>query len=53
MSRQQQLIILLFGGRFDELLAKEAIEPSLGAAGFYSSIFVVPKCTRLFLMKSN
>ena len=29
----------------DELLAKGAIEPSLGGAGFYSSIFVVPKHT--------
>ena len=28
----------------DELLAKRAIEPSSGA-GFYSSVFVVPKCT--------
>ena len=29
----------------DELLAKGAIEPSSGGAGFYSSMFVVPKCT--------
>ena len=29
----------------DELLAKGAIEPSSGDAGFYSSMFVVPKCT--------
>ena len=29
----------------DELLAKGAIEPSLGGAGFYSSMFVVPKHT--------
>ena len=29
----------------DELLAKGAIEPSLGGAGFYSSVCVVPKCT--------
>ena len=29
----------------DELLAKGAIEPSSGGAGFYSSIDVVPKCT--------
>ena len=29
----------------DELLAKEAIEPSSGGAGFYSSVFVVPKHT--------
>ena len=29
----------------DELLAKGAIEPSSGGAGFYSSIFVVPKHT--------
>ena len=27
----------------DELLAKGAIEPSYGGAGFYSSMFVVPK----------
>ena len=29
----------------DELFAKGAIEPSSGGAGFYSSMFVVPKCT--------
>ena len=29
----------------DELLAKGAIEPSSGGAGFYSSMFVVPKDT--------
>ena len=29
----------------DELLSKGAIEPSSGGAGFYSSQFVVPKCT--------
>ena len=29
----------------DELLAKGAIEPSSGGAGFYSNIFVVPKHT--------
>ena len=29
----------------DELLAKGAIEPSSSGAGFYSSMFVVPKCT--------
>ena len=29
----------------DELLAKGAVEPSSGGAGFYSSIFVVPKHT--------
>ena len=29
----------------DELLAKGAIEPSSGGAVFYSSVFVVPKCT--------
>ena len=29
----------------DELLAKGAIEPSLGGADFYSSMFVVPKHT--------
>ena len=45
MSRQLQLIILLFRKEVDELLAKGAIEPSSGGAGFYSSIFVVPKHT--------
>ena len=30
----------------DELLPKGAIEPSSGGAGFYSSVFVVPKHTR-------
>ena len=29
----------------DELPAKRAIEPSFCGAGFYSSVFVVPKCT--------
>ena len=29
----------------DELLAKGAFEPSSAVAGFYSSIFVVPKHT--------
>ena len=29
----------------DELLAKGAIEPSSGGAGFDSSVFVVPNCT--------
>ena len=29
----------------DELLTKCAIEPSTGDAGFYSNVFVVPKCT--------
>ena len=29
----------------DDLLAKGAIEPSSGGAGFYSSMFVVPKYT--------
>ena len=29
----------------DELFAKGAIEPSSGGAGFYSNLFVVPKCT--------
>ena len=28
----------------DELLAKGAIGPSSGGAGFYSSVFVVPTC---------
>ena len=31
--------------KVDELLAKGAIEPSSGGAGFYSSMFVVPKHT--------
>ena len=29
----------------DEHLSKGAIEPSSGGAGFYFSVFVVPKCT--------
>ena len=29
----------------DELLSKGAVEPSSGGAGFYSSMFVVPKHT--------
>ena len=29
----------------DELLSKGVIEPPSGGAGFYSSVFVVPKCT--------
>ena len=29
----------------DELLVKGAIEPSSSGAGFYSSMFGVPKCT--------
>ena len=29
----------------DELLSKGAVEPSSGGAGFYSSVFVVPKHT--------
>ena len=29
----------------DELLAKGAIEPSSGGAGYYSSVFIVPKHT--------
>ena len=29
----------------DELLAKGALEPSSSGDGFYSSVFVVPKCT--------
>ena len=29
----------------DELLSKGVIEPSSGGAGFYSSVFVVPKHT--------
>ena len=29
----------------DELLSKGVIEPSSGGAGFYSYVFVVPKCT--------
>ena len=31
--------------KVNELLAKGAIEPSSGGAGFYSSVFVVPKFT--------
>ena len=31
--------------KVDELLAKGAVEPSSGGDGFYSSMFVVPKCT--------
>ena len=31
--------------KVDELLAKGATEPSTGCAGFYSNVFVVPKCT--------
>ena len=27
----------------DELLAKEAVEPLIGGASFYSNVFVVPK----------
>ena len=41
MSRQ-----LLIQKKVDELLAKGDIKPSSGGAGFYSSVFVVPKCTR-------
>ena len=29
----------------DDLLAKGVNEPSSGGAGFYSSVFMVPKCT--------
>ena len=29
----------------DELLSWGAVEPSSGGAGFYSSVYVVPKCT--------
>ena len=29
----------------DELLAKGANGPLTGGAGFYSNVFVVPKCT--------
>ena len=29
----------------DELLTKGVVEPSFGGAGFYSSVFVVPKQT--------
>ena len=29
----------------NELLAKGAIEPSTSDAGFYSTVFIVPKCT--------
>ena len=29
----------------DNLLAKDTTKPSTGGAGFYSNVFVVPKCT--------
>ena len=32
----------------DELLAKGAIEPLMGGAGFYSNIFAVPKHTGVY-----
>ena len=35
----------IFQNVVDELLAKGAIEPSSGGAGFHSSVFVVPKHT--------
>ena len=37
----------------DELLAKGAIEPSSGSAGFYSNVFVVPKCTGVLWLILN
>ena len=43
--RQLQLIIPLSRREVDELLAKGALEPLSGGAGFYSYVFVVPKCT--------
>ena len=45
MSRQWQLIILLFRRKLMSFLLKGATEPSSGGAGFYSSVFVVPKHT--------
>ena len=36
---------LIIQKEVDELLSKGAIEPSSGGAGFYSIMFVVPKCT--------
>ena len=45
MSRCPQLIILLFRRRLMSSLLREKIEPSSGGAGFYSSVFVVPKHT--------
>ena len=36
---------LIIQEEVDELLSKEAVEPSSGGAGFYSSVFVVPKHT--------
>ena len=37
------LIILLTRKSFDKLLANGTIETSIGGAGFYSNVFVVPK----------
>ena len=31
--------------KVDQLLAKGAIELSTGGAGFYSNVFIVPKCS--------
>ena len=32
----------------DELLTKRSIEPLTGGAGFYSDVFVAPKCTDVY-----
>ena len=45
VSRQLQLIIPIIQKEVDQLLAKGAVEPSSGGAGFYSSMFVVHKHT--------
>ena len=45
MSRQPAAHHPVIQKEVDELLAKGAIEPSSGGASFYSSVFVVPKCT--------
>ena len=39
---------LIIHNEVDELLSKGAIEPLTGGAGFYSTIFVVPKHTGAF-----
>ena len=45
ISRWQQLIILLFRGRLMSILLREQLNPLPSCAGFYSSMFVVPKHT--------
>ena len=45
MSRQSAAHYPVIQKEVDELLAKGAIEPSSGGAGFYSSMSVVPKYT--------